>query len=142
MERIKVLFQQAMMISFGIIVGLAIQGVVSHAIEDSFDLMWYHPLSIVLAGFICTIPNLLLWSERELSKNRYYFRICLHFISLFIIVMLLGYVFKWYSVLEGAIWVAGEFVGIYAFVWIISGWLGLLNQRQINDALDSIRDEE
>ena len=56
--------------------------------------------------------------------------------------MIIGYVFKWYRHLDGALFVAIEYVGVYIFVWLASMWIGLVDEKKINNALDSIRDED
>ena len=33
--------------------------------------------------------------------------------------MIIGYVFKWYRHLDGALFVAIEYVGVYIFVWLL-----------------------
>lgn len=142
MDKIKSLFQHAMMISFGIIVGLALQGIIYHTASDDIVLEWYHPLTIIVAGILCALPSLILAPDREVSRRQYRVRIVLHCIVLFIAVMVMGYLFHWYSQFDGAIFIACDFFAIYAFVWGASTWLGLANQRQINEVLDQIRDEE
>lgn len=142
MERLKFLFQQTMMISFGIIAGLSIQGIVSHSVEDAFVLQWYHPASIIVTGILCSLPSLLLGGGKEHSRKSFHIRIALHFVFLFAVVMSMGYIFRWYSTIEGAIWIVCDYVIIYVFVWLVSGWLGIINQKEINNALEKIRDEE
>jgi len=142
MGRIKWLFQQAMMISFGILVGLSIEAIYYQIIGDSITLAWYHPISILIAGVLCSLPSIFLELTKDLPKNKNRLGIALHFVFLFIIVMIIGYVFKWYRHLDGALFVAIEYVGVYIFVWLASMWIGLVDEKKINDALDSIRDED
>lgn len=142
MERIKMLFLQSMMISFGILIGLSIQGIIYKSIGDTITLQWYHPLSIVVAGFLCSLPTLLLTSDEHIPKSKYHLRIIIHFIILFIVIMVFGRLVNWYTQLDGAISVAIEFVFIYNFVWVGNAWLGVKDQKKINQALDDIRDEE
>lgn len=139
MEKIKFLFQQAMMISFGILVGLSIEGFVY---GNDLNLKWYHPISIVLAGIVCALPTFILCSEKEMPRNKFIVRIVLHFLSLFVIVMTFGNFFKWYKEWDGALFVAGIYFFVYIFVWIVTTWLGAIEGKNINNALDGIRDEE
>lgn len=142
MGRIKWLFQQAMMISFGILVGLSIEAIYYRIIGDSITLAWYHPISILIAGVLCSLPSIFLELTKDLPKNKNRLGIVLHFIFLFIVVMTMGYVFKWYHHFDGALFVAIEYVGVYVFVWLASMWIGLVDEKKINNALDSIRDED
>ena len=142
MYRLKWLFQQTMMISFGIVVGLSIECICYRLVHDTVTLEWYHPISIVLAGFLCSLPSLVLDWAKDFTKAKYRLSIVLHFIFLFVIVMGMGYVFRWYTKIGGAIFVAVIFVGVYIFVWLASAWIGVMDQNKINDALDNIRDTE
>lgn len=139
MEKIKFLFQQAMTISFGILVGLSIEGLVY---QDNISLKWYHPISIVVAGVICAIPTFLFYSEKEMPREKYMVRIIIHFISLLAVVMMLGKFFRWYNQIDGALFVAGIYVCVYIFVWVATTWLGAVEGKHINKALDDIRDED
>ncbi len=142
MGKVKWLFQQAMMISFGILVGLSIECLYYRIIGDSVTLSWYHPVSILLAGVLCALPSLILDWAKELPRSMNRLGIVLHFLFLFGVVMGLGYVFQWYHHIDGALFVAIEYVGVYIFVWIASMWIGLVDEKKINNALDSIRDED
>ena len=57
-------------------------------------------------------------------------------------VLGLGWLFNWYSELEGALYIVGIFTFVYLFVWVASSWMGASDQKHINNALESIRDEE
>lgn len=142
MDKIKWLFQQSMMISFGILVGLSIECIYYQLINDTITLEWYHPLSIVLAGLLCALPSLVLDLAKELPSDKNRLCIGIHFVFMFAVVMVMGYVFNWYNHIDGAIFVAVEFIGVYIFVWVASAWIGLMDQKKINQALDSIRDVE
>ena len=139
MEKIKFLFQQTMMISFGILVGISFQGLI-YGNEIYFT--WYHPLSILISGVVCSLPTLILWSDKEVSRKKYIIQIIVHFLLLFAIVMTMGKIFRWYTVIEGALFVAGEFIFVYVFVWVATTWIGAVDGKNINNALDGIRDEE
>lgn len=139
MDKLKFLVQQAMIISFGILIGVSIEGL---AYREEIQFTWYHPLSILIAGVFCSLPTLFLWTEKELPKLQHRIRIGLHFLFLFAFVMGFGYVFRWYTMWVGALFVAVEFVFIYNFVWVATTWLGHRDQKDINEALKSIQDEE
>lgn len=136
------LLLQSMMISFGILIGLSVECIYYQLIGDSVTLCWYHPVSILIAGALCSIPSLVLYAAKDLPMKKYRISIVLHFLFLFAVVMGMGYLFKWYNHVDGAIFVAIEYIGVYIFVWVASSWIGWIDQNRINDALDSIRDEE
>lgn len=133
------LFQHTMMISFGILIGMSLEGVMY---LNDIDFRWYHPLSVVVTSVLCSIPSLILCSERELPRNKFRIRIAIHFLLLFTMVLGLGWLFNWYSKLEGALYIVGIFTFVYLFVWVASSWMGASDQKHINNALESIRDEE
>lgn len=142
MDKIKMIFQHTMMISFGILVAMCVEGIAYHMIGDDIQFQWYHPLSILLAGFLCAVVSLLIWTGNELPLPKFAIRIGLHCVGLFVVVMGMGYVFHWYNGVEGAVWVAVEYIFVYAFVWGATYWMGYMNQQNINQALTDIRDEE
>lgn len=138
-EKLRIIFVQTVMISFGILAGISIQGLLT---AGDFSFTWYHPASIIITGFLCSFPTLLLYSEKQVSRKMYIVRIVLHCFFLFALVMGLGWLFKWYTKPSGALIVAIEYVFVYSFVWITNAWLGAKDQKKINSVLDDIRDEE
>ena len=64
------------------------------------------------------------------------------FVILFIAVSLMGLLFNWYSNLFGYVVVMSIFICVYAFTWFAMLWTYKREDKQINAALDSIRDEE
>lgn len=142
MDKLKLVFQHTMMISFGILAGISVQGIIFHKASAAFQLQWYHPLSIIVAGFLCSLPSLLLGNEGKMGEISMVVRVIIHCLSLFIIIMCGGYFVNWYHDITGAIAVAIEFFFVYGFVWLANAWIGVMNQNTINKALDSIRDEE
>lgn len=143
MEKVKLIFLQTMIISFGIQCSIAISAVLYHIGEGGdLELCWYHPISIILCGFLCALPSLLFYSAYKMSKR--WFRVCavLHFLFVFAVVMGAGYVFRWYTHRQGAVVVAIDYIVIYFFVWGVTYWVGIVEQKKMNKALDDIRDEE
>ena len=60
----------------------------------------------------------------------------------FAAVSLLGWLFKWYTNIIGYLFVILIFVCVYVFVWVMTKWFYVKEDKEINNALDSIRDEE
>lgn len=143
MEKLKLVFQHTLMISFGICVAMGVQCVLGQIIDGHVTVEWFYPISIPLTGLVCSIPSVLLAQQKQEQPARVYARrIALHCISLYVIVIGFGRLFKWYTVLSGFIILTVEFFLIYIFVWAASGWIGLLDAKEINEAIESIRDEE
>lgn len=139
-KKIKIVFEQTMTISTGIFFMIGIGGVITHFSGKSYSLDWYHPLSIILIGFLCALPTLLL-EEAEGGKSSS-LRIFLHCLSLFAIVSFAGYIFNWYKDLSSYISVAVIFFAVYAFVWISSLWMSKVDENKINKALEKLHDDE
>ncbi len=139
MRSLKLLFMQASFISTGIFLGVGIAQIIYHLIGDEYISEWYFIPSVLLTGILCSLPVLLLTGE---NHNHYKLRIAAHFSILFIAVSLLGLLFKWYSNFMGYAIVMLIFICVYVFVWIVTAWIYKEEDKQINTALDSIRDEE
>ena len=139
MRSLKLLFMQASFISTGIFLGVGIAQIIYHLIGDEYISEWYFIPSVLLTGILCSLPVLLIAGE---NQSHYKLRIVAHFSILFIVVSLLGLLFKWYSNFMGYAIVMLIFICVYVFVWIVTAWIYKAEDKQINTALDSIRDEE
>ena len=139
MSRLKMLFTQASFISMGIFLGVGIAQLIYHLMDDAYAPEWYFLLSVLFTSFLCAVPSLLLCGE---NVKYFKIRLAVHFFILFAAVSLLGLLFKWYSNLFGYIVVMGIFVCVYAFTWFAMLWIYKRDDKQINNALDSIRDKE
>ena len=139
MRSLKLLFMQASFISTGIFLGVGIAQIIYHLIGDEYISEWYFIPSVLLTGILCSLPVLLIAGE---NQSHYKLRIVAHFSILFIAVSLLGLLFKWYSNFMGYAIVMLIFICVYVFVWIVTAWIYKEEDKQINTALDSIRDEE
>ena len=146
MSKLKLWFVQTMMISFAILVGIIIEGIVYSVFmgDDlaSFNLSWLQLLSVVLTGAFCSIPTLIWLTDNDLPKSKFIIRLVLHCIGLYAIVSLFGWLFKWYQHMDGFIMITVIYFLVYVFVWLVSLWLYKRDDNQINKALDDIRDEE
>ena len=139
MNRLKLLYTQASFISVGIFLGVGITQFIYHLLGDAYALEWHFTLSVILAGILCALPTLLLVGDNIKNIK---LKIAIHFVLQFVIVTLLGFLFKWYSNLLGYLVVMAIFVCVYVFVWMTMLWVYKKDDKQINSALDSIRDEE
>ena len=139
-EKVKIIFEETLMITTGIFFMVGIGGVITHLQGGSYSLDWYQPLSIIFIGFLCSLPTLLL-KEADGGRSGV-LRIILHCLSLFIIVSVAGYIFKWYTDISGYISVVIIFFVVYAFVWISSLWMSKIDETKINKVLEQFHDEE
>lgn len=142
MKTFKILFWQAMMIVFGIIVGISVQSVIWHLRGKSFMLDWYQIPSLLLTGVVCALPSILLIISVEWPRKKYILMIICHCILLYVIVLSLGWLFKWFDTISGATAITIEYFVVYAFVWLVTKWMGWLDQKNINEVLNNIRDDE
>ena len=139
MHKVKLLFLQTSFISLGIFFGVGITDVIMHFLGKTYATEWYFMLSVILGGFLCSLPSLILCIEKI---KPFFVRIVIHFCTLFAAVSLLGWLFKWYTEFIGYAFVMLIFVLVYVFVWIVTNWIYVKDDKDINNALNSIRDEE
>lgn len=142
MKKIAVLFDHTMMISTGILFMLAVEGIVCHLTGQDISFEWYHPISVLLAGFLCALPSLMWLPEEKLTRKQFLIRLFGHCLLLFGIVSLSGYLFHWYKNLQQYLFVVFAYFAFYVFVWLASLWLGKLDEERMNRALKEIQDEE
>ena len=146
MNKLKLWLEQTMTISFAILVGIIVEGLVYTALWGdplaSFALTWIQLLSIVLTGALCSVPTLFWLTDSDVPKNKFIVRIILHCIGLYVIVSLFGWIFKWYVHVDGFIMMTVIFFLVYVFVWAVTLWFHKRDDNKINKALDDIRDEE
>ena len=146
MNKLKLWLEQTMTISFAIYVGIIIEGLVYAMKGDaltSFNLSWLQLVSVIITGAVCSLPTIFwLVTDNDLPKNKYIVRIILHCIGLYAVVSLFGWIFKWYTQIDGFIMITIIFFLVYVFVWCVSLWYHKRDENQINKALDDIRDEE
>ncbi len=146
MNRFKLWLEQTMMISFAILVGIIIEGLVYCVFGgdplSEFKLSWIQLLSVVLTGAVCSVPTVIWLTDTDMPKNKFIIRLILHCIGLYAIVIAFGRVFNWYNRLDGFIFMTIIYFLVYAFVWVVTLWFHKRDDNKINKALDDIRDEE
>lgn len=141
-EKIKVIFIQMLMIATGIVAVMSIEGIVYHLNNDTYVLEWYHPVSILIAAFLCSIPSLLLSGYEQWPLRKIILGIITHCLVLYLIIIGMGYVFRWFTVLSGFLLLTIGYLLVYIFVWAGTMWICKRDAKIINDALSYIRDEE
>lgn len=142
MKKIIDIFHQTLIISTGILFLIGIEGFFSFLQGEPIYLSWYQPLAIILTGFLCSLTIRILPFDRELSKGKWMIYITVHFLINLMIVLLMGYLAKWYSDYSGFFIVLSFYIIIYACVWAGMFWFAKYEERIINQALVQIHDEE
>ena len=145
MNKLKLIFEQTMMVSFMVLCYISVLGLLALSGTDT-GFPWYIPGSIVLASFFCSLVTVLLLSDAGDSKDespaKYYIKLVAHFILLYALIMGFGYLFYWYRGTVGFILTSVVYVIIYAGTWVGTRLVFLHDDKIIGDALDKIRDEE
>ncbi|MBR6382975.1 MAG: DUF3021 family protein [Lachnospiraceae bacterium] len=139
MSKLKMLFLQTSFISLGIFLAVGITQTVLHFFGNTYATDWYFLLSVIFAGVLCSLPSLILYNEKI---KPFFIKILIHFTLVFAAVSLLGWLFKWYTGFIDYAFVILIFVFVYVFVWVMAKWFYIKEDKEINTALDSIRDEE
>lgn len=130
------------MVSTAILFVTGIGGVVSHVTATDFEFEWYYPFSIILIGFLCALPTVFLILAEGAGRMRRITRLTLHCLIEFIIVAVVGYLFHWYRTPAQLPGLAIRYFAVYFFVWVASIWSWKVEEKQINEALKKIQDEE
>ena len=138
----KKLFVQSMIISTSIFFLNGINMVIQHFAGNDMVLQWYHPITIVLTGLLCSLPTILLRDSDQWDRKTFWRRVPLHCLSLYAVIAGAGWLFGWYRDAESLISVSVIFFIIYVFVWLSGHWLDKQDEKKINHALDTIRDDE
>ena len=142
MSIVKKIFIQSMAIATGILFLNGLNAVIQHFAGNDVTLQWYHPLTIVLTGVCCALPTMLLRNMEQWDRKTFWLRVCIHCLALYAIVAGAGWLFGWYTDPESFLSVSIIFFIVYIFVWVSSHWLDKQDERKINHALETIRDEE
>ena len=144
MSKLKILFNQTLMISTAVLFGVGVQTFLRFVLEGwaDFTWPWYTPLSIVLTGFLCALPTTLILDTEGLSGKKALLRNLVHFILVGGVLSLCGYLFGWYDNLTDYIPILIMYILIYFFVWFSTLWLLKADEKKINKAIEQLRDEE
>lgn len=124
-----------------VLLAIGLEGTLKHLAGQEFILEWYHPFSIVLAGFLGALPTPLVWN-RSYSRKQFPFLLAAHCILLFGVVSLMGFLFHWYSDGVDYLFVVIIYFVVYVLVWIATYWLERCEEAKINRAIKEIQDEE
>jgi hypothetical protein len=144
MTKLKILFNQTLMISTAVLFGVGVQTFLRFVLwgQAGFTWPWYTPLSIVLTGFLCALPTTLILDTEGVSGKKALLRNLVHFILVGGVVSLCGYLFGWYESPADYIPILIMYILIYFFVWFSTLWLLKADEKKINEAIEQLRDEE
>lgn len=144
MQKVKIIFNQTMMISTAILFEIGIQTLIQHLISGakSFTWAWYFPISICVVGFLCSLPTYFILDLDGVNRREIWIRIGIHFILVGVILGLCGCLFHWYDSLFDFIAIIPVYIIIYIFIWGVMGWFAKVDERKINEAIKNVRDVE
>ncbi len=144
MNRIKLIFNQTLMISTGILFGLGIQAMLESFLHNDVTIVWewYIPFSIIFTGFLCSIPSVVFLDDEGMTKLNFSVKVAIHFFAILGVVSLCGKLFGWYMELSEYLHIVIMYVIIYFFVWVATFWLAKKDEDKINNALKDVMDEE
>ncbi len=145
MNRIKIIIEQTMMVSFMVLCYVSIYGLLAMKKYDyTFD--WDIPGSIVLASFMCSVVTVFFLydfdEKNEQSKVRGWVSLILHFVLLYFVIMGFGYLCHWYRGTSGFIVTSVIYVIIYFGAWAGTTLIFRHDSKIISEALDKVRDED
>lgn len=141
MDKFKKYCTTVVMINFFINLILGLETLISFLINGGSSLAWHFPLSILLGSILSALPTLLLYNKDD-EWDFSFKRIALHFILTLLIVTLLGYVLRWYTTVKGFFIVEFLFIIVYLLVWAFAFFIFKTDEKNINKALEKLRDEE
>ena len=136
------IIEQTFLLSFLMLTVTSIEGLYSYFAGAPEVFSWFVPLTLLFMSFLCSLPTLLLMTEKNLTKLQWRMRIAFHCVLLYALVMGGGYLFRWYTNLTYFIVTSVAYFVIYCLVWSFSIFLTKYDEKLINDALAVVRDEE
>ena len=90
MNKLKLVFEQTMMVSFMVLCYISVLGLLAFRGTDT-GFPWYIPGSIVLASFFCSLVTVFLLSDagdnKDESPTKYYIKLIAHFILLYALII-------------------------------------------------------
>lgn len=140
MAKLKTITLQAFMINFFMVLFIGIECFIAYLLGDPINTQWYLPFSLILVSVLTAVPTLFLIKDGEACFAPG--RLVLHGLSCYAIVMLAGYIFKWYTSLLYFGITSVIFIVIYVLVWVGSNILFRNEAAKINEALSKTHDED
>lgn len=101
-----------------------------------------YPWMVLITGVLTTLPSLIFFSKKELNKKSYRIRTVINFLINGSIVMILGYLWRWYTDFGYALLVFLMYVFVYAIVCAYSYFVQYHTAQSINKALEKFNADE
>lgn len=141
-EKAKMIIGQTMVISIGTFVVIGVEGLIHCLQGEILTLSWYQIWAILLVGFLTALPTVF-WLDNEKILSGYpKLKILLHFLFIYGVIALAGWLLEWYTNLKWFIIMSLGFIGVYSMVWLITIWFLKQEEDSINRKLEEIQDEE
>lgn len=139
-KTIRIVVEEFFLIYTLVSLGIALMSLISNT---HFDWPWYMPFEILGVSILTSLSTLVHLSKKELSKNQMIVRTIIHVAILLAIVFPFGYLFKWWSTWEGAVFVGAIFIFVYVLVFVTVYFVEKKESNKINNALKNLpKDEE
>ncbi len=135
---IKLLAIQAVTVSFCIVLGNAIIGVIAHFVGHEITYPWYFLASVILTGILSALPTLIFY----IKGLPFIAQIIIHFVLLLGVISLAQIIFGLGFELLDMISLYSIFIITYGLVWIISYQINKLDEKNINRLLEESKDTE
>ncbi len=141
-EWIKVVGMHFFIITVGVLFFTSIGPFIECGFSGELIYPSWYPFMVILTGFIGAIPTFLFYFRKEPTRKQFFVRTILHFIIIETLIMIEGWLFRWYDeFIQGLIVFIMIFV-VYLFVWFFSFKLDCSLADNINNALKKINDDE
>lgn len=144
MKKLLIIFEEALMISVGILFVMGIYGLFAYwdgKVTGGW-FPWYMPFSVILTGFLSALATDILPFDKDVSKAMARIRIGIHFLLILLLVSGIGYFSEWYHDWKGYAFVLVSYVIIYIAVWIFMWCIQKHEENLINQLLEKTSDKE
>ena len=141
-EWIKVVGMHFFIITVGVMFFTSIEPLFECGFSSELIYPAWYPWMVMLVGIVGAVPTLLFHFKKEPTKKQFFVRTLLHFAVIETLIMVMGYIFKWYTTLSGAVTVFVMILAVYVFVWFFTIKLDYSLADNINEALKKINDDE
>lgn len=143
MKTRKVIIQQILIVNFCMNCVLGIREALNILVyKVPFAIDWYIPLSMLVVSVLAALPTLLFYIKPDLDGVWAVLRTVFHYLLLLVVIMISGWFFRWYHGLVGAAIQFAVYTLIYIIVCLFTKWMFKRDEKEINSALDKIRDSE
>lgn len=142
MGKLRIIFQQTLMVAIGILLIFGAEGVAAHVMGKDYIIEWYQPFTIICTGFLCSLPTLFLIYDENAEKSGWLLRLLLHCLTELAVVSAAGFFFRWYGSLKRFCIFVVEYFAVYLFACLATIFVCKTDEIRINEALKNIQDEE